>query len=742
MTTENDTGLREGKAVPVRRVRHVLLEAVCVVLIALVGGMLVFQTALLPYGDQLEARFRVVIAAFRAPAMFALGHGMRDYDVASVPALNDFYRGKVASVNPSSVPSDIKTFPVNDSYGLMHYSLMYAIGWAWRLLGVSTWSVHVLCAVLYAALVAVMYGLFRLAMGRVMSLVIVLFLSTSPAYLFSCPSLRDFGKAPFMLGFLLIAGILLTRRQTARSLVAWSLVMGVVTGVGYGFRQDLLTCLPAAMTVILVFARVEGKRIFRWRVLAAVCTLFVFVLTGWMPISGTLKDNGSASAQALVQGSSESAEARMDFGRASYVALYEYPDLYDFTVVNAYARRQGDQEPMPGQFTPAHGRMGKRWFREELREYPADLFSRGIASALTVPKIASISLRELERDPVPNRASIERFLPFHKALAEHFALWGVWYIVAGLALFAFYDLRAATGAGLLLIYFASLPGLLFEFRHFFHLAFVPYWVVAAMAAWAGRLCWRVVRRKRPFLRGNTSGWAMPGRLAGAILLPLALVSGLALVLGGLWQIQTVTLSRLLSQYGRATMEPVPVREEVGDHDTLLRPESPLPGLAQTDKLAAFESCGDYLVLDMDYDGQPIRMRVVYEGASQWAFTHRIEPHIAYPGHPCRIHYFVPVYQTTWPEGTGVSWNRFAGVEVEKGKRNAIHGVYRVSNANEFVLWPFMTVPEERETFVDHKSGPHDRAFSALTSRLGACVFGVPGACSASGGANGHGSGSN
>ncbi len=634
MATDNEASPQEGQTVPARCRRRLLAEAVCVAVVAVVAGVFAFQTALAPYGDQLEGRFRVVIAAFRAPAMFALGRGMCNFDAASAPILDDFYRGSVASVEPARVPSEVKTSPVTDSYGFMHWHLMRAIGWAWRLLGISTWAVHVLCAVLYAVLMAVLYGFFRLAMGRTMSLVMVLFLSTSPAYLYSCPSLRDFSKAPFMLGFFLIAGVLLTRRQTVRSLLAWSVAAGVVAGVGYGFRQDLLTCLPAALALILVFCRVSGTRLLRWRAAAAGCMLAAFVLAGWRPIMGTLMDNGAASAQALVQGASESAESRMDFGRASYVMHYEYPDLLDFTVINSFARRQGDREPMPGHFTAPYGRMGKRWFREEVREYPADLFSRGIASALMLPKIASLSLAELERAPFPSQASIARVAPFHRPLADHFAAWGVWYAVAGLALLAFCDLRAAAGAGLLLLYFAALPGLLFEFRHFFHLAFVPYWVAAAMAAWAGRLLWRIVRRKRPFLP-DASGRSLGRRLAGALLLPAGLAAGLALVLAGLWQVQAVSVSHLLSRYQQAKLEPVPIREEVGDHDTLLCPDGILPGLAQTGKLGPFESCGDYLVLDMDYDGRPMGLRSVYEGPNAWAFNHRLEPHIAYPGHPCR-----------------------------------------------------------------------------------------------------------
>jgi tetratricopeptide (TPR) repeat protein len=368
--------------------------------------------------------------------------------------------------------------------------------------------------------------------------------------------------------------------------------------------------------------------------------------------------------------------------------------------------------------------MGKQWFREEVREYPADIFSRGIASALMLPKISALSLKELYSFNTPNQASIGRFVPLHRALAGHFAAWGLCYVLAGLMLYAFYDLRAALGAGVLLVYFAALPGLLFEFRHFFHLAFVPYWIAAAMAAWAGRMVWRAARRKKPVPEAAT-GWSLPRRLAGALLLPLLMVAGLALTLEVLWQVQKITVSRVLAKYEQATLEPVPIREETGEFETLLRPDAALPGLAPTDTMGAFESCGEYLVLDMDYDGLPVRMRAKYDCPDVVNFTHRMQPHINYPGHPCRIRFFFPVYQTAWPQDGGPARGRFAGVEVEKGRRGLIHGLYRVANAGEFPLWPFMTVPEERGTFAGYKSGPHDRAFTVLAARLRAFLSSDP-----------------
>jgi tetratricopeptide (TPR) repeat protein len=417
-----------------------------------------------------------------------------------------------------------------------------------------------------------------------------------------------------------------------------------------------------------------------------------------------------------MEGASESAEARMDFGRASYTNLYEYPDTFVFTVVNSFARRQGDHEPMEGFLSAEHGRMGDCWFSELIREYPADIFSRGVASVLMLPKISALSFQELERTPVPNQASIARFSPFQKPLAEHFAAWGLWYMIAGLVLFAFYDLRAAAGAGLLVLYFAALPGLLFELRHCFPLAFAPYWIAAAMAAWAGRVLWRVVRQKRPFLEGTT-GQTMPRRIAGALLLPLALALGLVLIQTVLRQVQAVTMARVLSQYGQARLEPLPVREEKRDKNMLLCPDAALPGLAPIETLAPFETCGEYLVLDMDYDGLPTRLRTVYDCPNDVDFTQGIQPHIDYPGQPCRIRFFFPVYLTTWPKGSDVERGRFAGIEVEKARRGLIHGLYRVANADEFALWPYMTVPEQRETFVDHKSGPHDRVPAILAVHL-------------------------
>ncbi|MCK5861009.1 MAG: glycosyltransferase family 39 protein, partial [Candidatus Hydrogenedentes bacterium] len=331
--------------------KKILLDVSLVIIVALAGGLFAWHLFDALGEDVLEWRFSVVLTAFPSPVMFAAGHGMNNIDVGAIPELAAFYRTETSHFDPALIPDEYKGFPLSGSYAYMHFYLLYAIGWAWRLFGISFHSIHLLCIFLYMVMIAALYGVFRLGMGRVLSFIGTMIAAASPAYLLSCPSLRDFGKAPFILICFFILGMLLKHRHTRRPLFIYTLFYGLAAGIGYGFRQDLLVCVPAAIVVLLLFVQVEDPRPRLLRFAASAVLLFVFLVVGFPVMYGVRQDNGSASAQAFTQGVSEIVEDRMDFGHASYSMHHHYSDYFDFTVVNNYARRTGYEEPMAGHFS-------------------------------------------------------------------------------------------------------------------------------------------------------------------------------------------------------------------------------------------------------------------------------------------------------------------------------------------------------------------------------------------------------
>jgi len=116
---------------------HVVIELILVAAVAITGWLCVWPVFTALGEDRLEGRFGVVLHAFTAPAMFAAGHGMRNIDLHQFPELQAFYRIETSRFDTSLIPDDYEGYPLSGSYSYMHYYLLYAIGWAWRLFGIS-----------------------------------------------------------------------------------------------------------------------------------------------------------------------------------------------------------------------------------------------------------------------------------------------------------------------------------------------------------------------------------------------------------------------------------------------------------------------------------------------------------------------------------------------------------------------------------------------------------------------------
>ncbi|HEO70037.1 MAG TPA: hypothetical protein ENN80_02165, partial [Candidatus Hydrogenedentes bacterium] len=368
-------------------------ELAACVTVGVIGGLSSWGV-LGALGDSTDGRFNVVMCSFRAPVMVAAGHGMRDIDLSMYPGLDDFYALRSPEFDLSEIPADYEGNVVGDSYALMHYHLMRAMGWVWRVFGVSRRSVNILGMLLYALLMAAFYGFFRLGMGRALAVVCVAWLSLSPALLLVCPSIRDFSKAPFLIAAVGVLGCLVHREHSRRTFFTGAAVAGAITGIGFGFRQDVALAVPLGVAALAAFAPAHGEKKVSLRTGAVALFIALFVIVGWKPIQGTRLDKGAASAQAFVQGVSQDAESRLDLGGASYVHHYSYSDLTDFSIINTYARRTGITDPMPGHFTPAYGEAGHALAREYRRTYTGDMVARGLAALWALPDTAATAMHE------------------------------------------------------------------------------------------------------------------------------------------------------------------------------------------------------------------------------------------------------------------------------------------------------------------------------------------------------------
>jgi len=212
---------------------------------------------------------------FGPAVMFAAGHGWKNPDLDELPALHAFLHPPMPAAHPpaidrfdvASLPAEVAVLPW-DNFQLRQRYLIYAVGVTWRLFGVSWSALTPLYALMYGVSAALLYGIFRLGAARAIAAALTLLLVFSPIQLDNLVRLRDYSKAPFILAAILLLGYMLRHRLTPRRLAAIALLFGVVTGIGSGFRMDVVMCLPAFVVVLLFFTRVRAERPWRARGLA------------------------------------------------------------------------------------------------------------------------------------------------------------------------------------------------------------------------------------------------------------------------------------------------------------------------------------------------------------------------------------------------------------------------------------------------------------------------------------------
>jgi hypothetical protein len=153
---------------------------------------------------------------YGAAVALTCGYGFRNPGYAPTAAVGDFLQRKRDRITCADLPPNLQTRPANFSQGLYRY-LLSAAALVWALSGVMSWSgLTPMFAVAYGWTLAAAYGLIRLGMGRVMSLIASFALLVSAVHLGYLPYFRDYAKAPFILTLILIMARLAMRPLTWR----------------------------------------------------------------------------------------------------------------------------------------------------------------------------------------------------------------------------------------------------------------------------------------------------------------------------------------------------------------------------------------------------------------------------------------------------------------------------------------------------------------------------------------------
>ncbi|MBI1317343.1 MAG: hypothetical protein GC168_00155 [Candidatus Hydrogenedens sp.] len=478
----------------------------------------------------------------------------------------------------------LREFPGFIWWQHFHWYLLWTVAQCWRVFGVSWEALWPLFGFFYGLTAVAAYGLFRLAARPALSLAYTLLLVFSPLHLEQLPHLRDYGKAPFFLFALLAAGWLLKRGGGWARVLGVAAATGLLLGVGVGFRQDVTIALVAFAGSVAVFFPEPLRQSWARRAAVAAMCVAVFYAAGH-PILSVLARQNNAPHDTLI-GFQDYCHQRLGVGNPVYDFGDPFKDEHTRAAIERYAKDFQDSRGPLRHYSAHYDAMGRAYFMEIIRIFPADLVTRAFASVLRV-------LDELRpRNMLPEGWADSALSPVFqlRATAAQALDWGNRY-TAVLAILLLAAMRPSWGfTALCLLYlYAGYPSLRFSTRHVFHLEFLPLWISALgiQCAWYG--AWRVARGYTRHDGGNEElarGYARPTTVVWRV--ALVGLAGVVLTLGP-WELlkryQDGQVRQLLQQYDQAPRDRLVTASvpEPGGH-TLIE----LPGFARRAQLTPEE----------------------------------------------------------------------------------------------------------------------------------------------------------
>jgi hypothetical protein len=420
---------------------------------------------------------------FEPSVMIACGHGFASMRGERPAALDDFLHQRRDALSCSDLPAQPALGPVREFQPWRY--LMYYVGTSWRILGVSWRGMGPAFGFLFGASVALVYGLCRLAMGRLPALGAAFAVSVSTLHLLYLPHLRDFAKEPFSLALFLILGLLVTRPPTYAWIAGLAAAYGAVLGIGYGFRTDFIIDIPLFLLVLALFVEGGPIRHLKEKLAGVAAFAVAFLIVAWPIYTSVYRDGGCQWHVALL-GLTSRFDDNLHITPAPYDFGHLYLDNYVAAEVYGYARREALPPRSLVFCSHEYDAASGAYLSTIVRTFPGDMATRAFASVLRI-------------------AELPFFLSDHPLAHWHTSLYdarenllnpytgsGIYAVGAALLMAG----AANPRLGLFLLFFVlfvgGYPAVQFQSRHHFHLEFISWFALgfvvnhAALGLWSLR----------------------------------------------------------------------------------------------------------------------------------------------------------------------------------------------------------------------------------------------------------------
>ena len=613
---------------------------------------------------------------FEPSVMMACGRGfVYTFPQNQVPALTAFLTTRADRFDCAALPPNIGTTKRGMFYSWVY--LMMTVALTWKMIGVSWSGLMLLLAALFGLVVVLVYGLFRLAADRTVAIASALMLSVSTLHLANLPNLRDYAKAPFVLALILLLGWLVTGPARARRVLAISGIYGVVLGVGYGFRTDLLINIPPILIALFGFLPGGLLANLRLKLAAAVLSLLAFGVTAW-PVVRYVATEGGCQWHVMFLGLMTPFDTELGIVPASYDWGHNYADTYVWASLGGFPRRGSDGAIGPSYCGPEYDAVTARYVFNLARTFPADFVTRAYASVL---RVSNLPL-DWRRAPLP--AYEGRFYERRGKILESWKGSGPLLVGVACVLIAATDLRLGLWALFVLLFFGGYPMIQFHNRHHFHLEWIGWFAAGlpvSMLLYGARA---IVNRLRRRTDGSATRVTPADRvlmIARRVLIFLAVAFLVTFgVVSSLRSYQQRHVHALLQTMIAATDQPVATVSGLDEHGRLLiRPSD--SSLLPPEQRHAF--WGEYLRIDVDAAacGSPPSVTLRYDARdADHNFTRAIP--LAPTGPTSKVTVLAPVFQ------------RFVGIEVAGDAAGCVQAVYHPKDVATIPVWLFAVLPED------------------------------------------------
>ncbi|MCX8064857.1 MAG: hypothetical protein N3G21_06755 [Candidatus Hydrogenedentes bacterium] len=642
----------------------------------------------------------------------ACGQGFTTPSAPYPENMSLFLQQKINSMSTDDLPSDWGRWD-NSNFVKTHRYLISSIGLFWSIFGIRWDLLKVYASIMFTMTVIATYLGIRVFYGKLPAFIGAILTANSPALLFLLPSLRDYSKAVFFALFLAILAYQLKYSKSLNILGVLACLLGIVGGLGIGFRQDMLVLFLMGLVVIVVLSVWWGYSQKNWKY-GLVCLVYVisFVISGFPILWAIRENNGAVSTHSIVQGLAYNVEERLLGGESSYRVVLDSNDMLVHSVILANARNKGFDKQIHNYLAPQYGTAGRLFFREIVKRFPADLWMRFLsASSNAFSVLYCFDIEQIANKKEFRKGGGLLFLSNYLIYWDRIlAYLGPWALVWMVFLVGQKGVWKGLVFGAILISLLGYTSILFDFRHIVHLTPVLY-AIPVVCVWnlvSGAVRFvmdiRSVRRDVIYRESTlkiTKGFlCLIGVLAGITVIYLILV---------LWQ--NWMSSDVVDKLRCAKWNRVEVRKEIQKDKVLYRPQKQFFEEAFVKALPPMEVPFKFLRLDVLYAGGKAELISRYgEDYPAIDFSESFEGLIEcvkegfMGGENKLIRFYFPVFCTATIKPTGetifenkipIEWvrSKWLGVEIGRNSFCKVLGLYEIGEDSKVPLIFTVAVPE-------------------------------------------------